>query len=112
MPSQAQLQQNQRNGLIQPFPNSIQIPGIPPTESAIMQSHKCVDGALSGLHSVLNELESRIQPALRIEPAGSPCAPQVPVATPSSISGKLDGHAVGIQLAINRIQEILRLLEM
>ena len=92
----------QAQGLVSPTPKQMQIP----------EAHNRVEKSLEELHAVISNLEERLQPALRREPATDIASNAQPKSCPVTIFDKLNNNADSIQCAYKRIGELLRLLEM
>lgn len=101
-PRIAQVQQCQNRAI-----SACEVPKTPQVHAA----QDRIDKAISGLHEIIANLEARLHPVLRQEPA-SPCAPPQPQAPPSTLMDKMNQSADSVGLAAQRLNEIHRLLEL
>lgn len=68
--------------------------------------------ASDNLHALIGELESRLQCVIRQEPCANTDAKPVPQPPSTTVYQKLHENADRIGFACNRIQELLRLIEL
>lgn len=87
-------------------------PTEPSKLSQVEQGHQSCEKSLDSLHGLIATLEQRIQPVLRIEPATANDDKAYPMPPPQTVFDRLNQQANSIQSACNRVQEILRLLEL
>lgn len=77
----------------------------------IPEAHERIEKTINSLHGLIATLEERLQPALRIEPSNTECDKPCPRPVPTTIYDKINQNCDDVQHACNRVQELLRLLE-
>lgn len=85
----------------------------PPRELEIPAAQDRLDSKIISLHGLLGTLEDRLKPALRVEPKNDSTGDKLtPMPNPTTVYDKLNAAGREVQFAVNRVQELLLLLEL